>query len=178
MPYTPDFILAIWGQLQLDKPWDAAVYSCLTTAFYAAVHLGEFTLPNLKAFNKETHIKPSDIRIEHDRNGLHSTVFHIPRTKTSIHGEDVSWSKQAGDTDPEAALAHHLALNKPPADGHLFSYLKDSRFCPLTKSTFIRTVAEAARKVGLNPQQGHGIRIGSTLEYLLRGTPFASAKPG
>jgi len=137
VPYTPDFILAVRGQLQLNNPHDAAVYSCLTTAFYSAGRLGEFTVPNLRAFNREAHVKPSNVRIKHDRNGLRSTVFHIPKTKTSIHGEDVSWSKQAGDTDPEAALAHHMVLNKPLADAHLFSYLKDSRFRPLTKTEFI-----------------------------------------
>lgn len=77
--------------------------------------------------------------IEHNRNGLSSTVFHIPKTKSSpIHGEDLSWSKQTGDSDPEAALVHHMALNKPPADGHLFAYLyKDSKCHPLTKPEFI-----------------------------------------
>ena len=133
-------------------------------------------LPNLTAFNPDTHIKPSDIRVEYDHNGLSSTVFHIPRTKASMHGEDVSWSKQSGDTDPEAAFVHHLALNKPPPNGHLFAYLKNSRFRPLMKTEFIWTVAAAARAAGLEPHQGHGIHIGSTLEYLLRGTPFEVMK--
>ena len=176
VPYTTEFILAIRRHLNLDQPRDAAVYSCLTTTFYAAARLGEFTVPNLSAFDREKHVKPSDVRIEHDRNGLSSTVIHIPRTKASMHGEDVSWSKQSGDTDPEAAFAHHLALNQPPADGHLFAYLKNRRFRPLTKTEFIRTVAAAARAAGLDPRQGHGIRIGSTLEYLLRGTPFEVMK--
>jgi len=43
---------------------------------------------------------------------------------------------------------------------------------PLTKAKFIKVVAKAARAAGLDPRQVHGIRIGSTLEYLLRGTPF------
>ena len=178
VPYTPDFIIAIRGQLELDKPRDAAVYSCLTTAFYTAGRLGEFTVPRLGAFERDRHVKPSDVRIEHDRNGLSSTVFHIPKTKSSpIHGEDLSWSKQTGDSDPEAALAHHMELNKPPADGHLFTYLhKDGKRRPLTKPEFIRTVAAAARKAGLDLRQGHGIRIGATLEYLLRGTPFEVMK--
>ena len=178
VPYTPDFILAIRGQLELRKPRDAAVYSCLTTTFYTAGCLGEFTVLRLGAFERDRHVKPSDIRIENDRNGLSSTIFHIPKTKSSpIHGEDLSWSKQTGDTDPETALAHHLELNKPPADGHLFAYLhKDSKHRPLTKPEFLRTVAAAARKAGLDPRQGHGIRIGATLEYLLRGTPFEVMK--
>ena len=126
--YTLDFILAIRGQLNLGLPCDAAVYSCLTTTFYAAARLGEFTVPNLNAFQWDAHVKPSVIRTEYDWNG------------------------------------------------HLFSYLKDSRFCPLTKTEFIRTVAAAARSAGLDPRQGHGIHIGSTLEYLLRGTPFKVMK--
>ena len=138
VPYTPDFILVIHGQLELGKPHDAAVYSCLTTTFYTAGHLGEFTVPTLGAFERDRHIKPSNIRIESDRNSLSSTIFHIPKTKSSpIHGEDLSWSKQTGDTDPETALAHHLELNKPPADGHLFAYLhKDGKHRPLTKQYF------------------------------------------
>jgi hypothetical protein len=154
-----------------------SIDTCTALArFFAAARLGEFTVPNLGAFNGAVHVKPSDVRIELDRNGLRSTVFHIPKTKTSPNGEDVSWSRQSGDTDPEAALAHHLALNKPPEDAHLFSYLKNSRYRPLTKTEFIRTVAAAARRAGLEPRQGHGIRIGATLEYLLRGTPFEVMK--
>ena len=151
VPYTMDFILAVRRHLKLDQPQDAAVYSCLTTTFYMAAHLGEFTVPNLMAFNQEIHIKPLDVRVEYHCNGLSSTVFHIPRTKASMHSKDVSWSKQLGDTDPEAAFAHHLALNKPPADGHLFAYLKNSCFRPLTKTKFIQMVAAAARVAGLEP---------------------------
>jgi len=66
VPYTPAFILVIKGQLQLDKPRDAAVYSCLTTAFYATARLGEFTVPNLRAFDPSVHVKPLDVRIEID----------------------------------------------------------------------------------------------------------------
>ena len=34
----------------------------------------------------------------------------------------------------------------------------------------------AATKANLEPLQGHGIHIGSTLEYLLRGVPFEVIK--
>ena len=155
---------------------DAAVYSCLMTPFYTAGCLGEFMVPNLSAFDREMHVKLPDVRIEYDHNSLSLTIFHIPKTKASMHGEDVSWLKQSGNTDPEAALAHHLALNKPPPNGHLFTYLKNNCFWPLMKTEFICTVAAAARVAGLSLRQGHGICIGSTLEYLLRGTPFKVMK--
>ena len=103
-------------------------------------------------------------------------VFHLPQTKTTIHGEDVSWLAQAGPTDPEAALKNHLAINSPPPDGPLFAYQHKKGYRPLTKPAFIKALTGAAKSVGLDPRQGHGIRIGSTLEYLLRGVPFEVMK--
>jgi len=171
-PYTPAFIIAIRGALDLSKPFEAAIFACLTTTFYSAARLGEFTIPKLDAFSTGKHVKPSDVKEETDRNGLRSTVFRLPQTKTTIHGEDVSWSAQTGLTDPEAALKNHLTINAPPPDGPLFAYRHKKGHRPLTKPAFIKALASAARTAGLEPRQGHGIRIGSTLEYLLRGTPF------
>jgi hypothetical protein len=36
---------AIRPQLSLDQPFDAAVWACLTTCFYAAAQVGKFTVP-------------------------------------------------------------------------------------------------------------------------------------
>jgi hypothetical protein len=175
-PYTLPFVLAIRAQLNLDNPFEAAVYACLTTVFYACARVGEFTVPTLTAFKANSHVKPSNVTSERDRNGLESTAFQLPRTKTSTHGESVSWSRQNGDTDPEKALAHHLLVNQPPQNGPLFAYRYKNAHRPLTKPAFIKALATAAAKAGLEPLQGHGIRIGSTLEYLLRGVPFEVVK--
>jgi hypothetical protein len=40
----------------------------------------------------------------------------------------------------------------------------------------IEHLTKAARDAGLDPLQGHGICIGATLEYLLRGVPFDVVK--
>ena len=74
--------------------------------------------------------------------------------------------------DPDTALAHHLEVNNPPREGHLFAYHHKNGHRPLTKSRFLAKLAKVARAAGLEPLQGHGIRIGSTLKYLLRGVPF------
>lgn len=42
----------------------------------------------------------------------------------------------------------------------------------MTKLTFVNRVQAAALAAGYGKLHGHGIRIGSTLEYLLRGLPF------
>ena len=56
-PYTPNFITAVKHQLNLDTPLDTAVFACLTTCFYAAACLGEFTICRLDAFDPSLHVK-------------------------------------------------------------------------------------------------------------------------
>lgn len=171
-PYTIDFIAALRVHLDLNEPLDAAVYGCLTTTFYGAARVCEFTVRTLESFNPTTHVKPSDVTITQDRNGLEVTNFHLPRTKSSLNGEDVFWAQQNGVTDPKAALDNHTRVNQPPHNGHLFAYRWKNSHRPLTKTKFLLRLSQAAKSANLDPLQGHGIRIGATLEYLLRGIPF------
>jgi hypothetical protein len=176
LPLTVQTIVALATKFDLSKPLDAAVFSCLTTTFYSVARLGEFTLPSLKAFSSTEHVKPSDVHRDQDRHGLHVTIFKLPRTKTSIDGEEVFWSLQQGISDPQAALANHLLVNNPPADQPLFSWKHPNGLRPLTKSEFLKRINLAASELGLESLKGHGIRIGGTLEYLLRGVPFDVVK--
>ncbi|KII88827.1 hypothetical protein PLICRDRAFT_110129, partial [Plicaturopsis crispa FD-325 SS-3] len=177
LPYTIEYITSIRSQLDLDDPVDAAVFACLTTTFYATARVGEFTVQRLEAFDAKIHVKPSDVSVQRYWNSLSVTNFHLPRTKASqAEGEDVFWSRQDGVTDPKAAWLNHVRVNAPPASGHIFAYQWNGQHRPLIKSKFIKSLGKAARKAGLKPIQGHGIRIGSTLEYLLRGMPFEVMK--
>ena len=115
-------ITLIAGKLNLTKPLDAAVFACLTTTFYSAAQLGEFTIPSLKTFDATKHVKPSDIQLNEDRNGHQVTVFALPQTKNSLNGKDVYWATQTGPSDHQAALANHLSINNPPNDQHLFAW--------------------------------------------------------
>ncbi|KAF8797795.1 hypothetical protein BYT27DRAFT_7322997 [Phlegmacium glaucopus] len=122
-PYTIDFMLSIKDNLNLSQPLHAAVFACLTTTFYTAACVGEFTVSTLKDFHSRKHVTPSSVRIESDRNSLTLTVFALPVTKAEpILGEEVLWLRQHGGTDPEAALGHHLTTNAPPQNFHLFTY--------------------------------------------------------
>jgi hypothetical protein len=176
LPFTPDFISAIRRNLLLSSPLDAAVFACLTTCFYAAARLGEFTIRRLDAFDPALHITPANLSVACSRGGDRVTVLHIPRTKSNPQGEDVFWAWQHGDTDPVAALENHKQVNHPPDDGHLFAYRHSKGYRPLTKTKFLERIGLATRAAGLEPLQGHGIRIGATLEYLLRGVPFEVMK--
>ena len=172
-PYTPGFIVALKQQMNLEEPLDAAIFACLTTCFYATARLGEFTVRTLQTFDPNTHITTQNLAHDQDRNGLNVTMLHLPRTKMAGNeGEDVYWASQEGDSDPTTALINHLRVNQPPETSHLFAYRAKHARKPLTKTKFLERVGKAAHAAGLEPLQGHGIRIGLTLEYLLRGVPF------
>ncbi|KAF8833232.1 hypothetical protein BDN67DRAFT_917395, partial [Paxillus ammoniavirescens] len=175
-PYTISVLTLMRDTLDLTNPAEAAVFACLTTTFWCTAHVGEFTAPHLDAFDPSLHIKPSNVTHKKDRQGLMVTNFHLPRMKSALLGEDVSWAQQHGPSDPQAALQNHIAVNSPPPDGHLFAYKHKGGYRPLTKSKFTTSLSSAAKKAGIKPLQGHGVRIGSTLEYLLRNVPFDVVK--
>lgn len=176
-PYTPDFITKLRQQLSLDDPFDAAVFACLTTCFYAAARVGEFLVPRLDAFSPEHHVSKANLRVERNTDGLEVMILHLPHTKAApLEGEDVCWSSHPGPTDPYAALNNHWRVNAPQEGAHLFAYRHKDQLRPLTKPAFIKRLGVAARLAGLEPLQGHGIRIGATLFYLLRGVPMEAMK--
>ncbi|KAF8172748.1 hypothetical protein BJ912DRAFT_837913, partial [Pholiota molesta] len=173
LPYTIQFILNLHAQMKADDPFDIAVFACLVCLFYSASRVGEFVVKRLNAFDESVHVSRKCLRRnQSDRSGKKVTVLFIPRTKSAPQGEDVYWSAQTGLTDPEAAIDRHLDINQPPENGHLFAYRWKRGHRPLTKSAFVKRLAALARLAGHDPLQGHGIRIGATLEYLLRGVPF------
>jgi hypothetical protein len=56
---------------------------------------------------------------------------------------------------------------------YLLTHAEASRSRLPKRNSFIHA---AAAKAGVDPLQGHGIRIGATLEYLLRGVSFEVMK--
>ena len=172
---TVEYIQNVHLQLSATEPLDVAAFACLTSAFWATARLGELTVKNLSAFDPKIHVKRSDVKTEtDDRNGLRMTTIHVPQTKSSRkEGEDLYWAMQEGTSDPEKALRSHFNLNNPAAGFHLFGYPnKDGKMIPLTKTTFLKRISDAAEAAGMERMQGHSIRIGSTVEYLRRGLPF------
>ena len=171
-PYTVNFMLAIQNNTDLATLLGASVFTCLTTCFFATTRIGEFTVQRLDGFNPEAHVSRAQLSYDQNLEGQQVTMLRLPHTKVSPQGEDICWAKQDGPMDPNTALAHHLEVNDPPQDGHLFAYHHKNGYRPLTKTKFLAELARATCTAGLEPLQGHGIRIGSTLEYLLRGVPF------
>lgn len=154
LPHTPTFISAIRQQLDLEAPLDVAIFACLTTCFYASARLGEFTVCTLVSFKPNKHVAIQNLSHDQDQNGLKVTVPHLPTTKAaSIESEDVYWVSQDGDTDPMAALQNHLHINQQSEASYLFAYQAKHICHPLTKSKFLKRVANTVCATDLEPLQ-------------------------
>ncbi|KIK78386.1 hypothetical protein PAXRUDRAFT_164160 [Paxillus rubicundulus Ve08.2h10] len=171
-PYTISTLEMMHSNLNLVDPAEAAVFACLTTMFLCTAHVREFTIPHLDAFDPSLHVKLSNITHEKDQQGLMVMNFCLPRMKSALVGEDISWVQQHGPSDPQTVFQNHLTVNNPPRDGHLFAYKHKGSYYPLTKLKFTTALSSTAKKAGIKPLQGHGICIGSTLKYLLCNVPF------
>lgn len=62
-PYTIEVIAKIWDQMDLNIPFNIAVFACLTTTFFTIAQTGEFTINNLNAFNLLAHIFHAHVSI-------------------------------------------------------------------------------------------------------------------
>ncbi|KAH8984662.1 hypothetical protein EDB86DRAFT_3066125 [Lactarius hatsudake] len=144
-PYTPNFIAVVRQHLDLEVPIDVAIYTCLTTCFYASPRLGEFTICTISSFHPSSHVTTWNLSYDQDHNGHKVTILHLPSTNAaSIKGEDVYWATQSGDTNPMAALQNHLHINQPSEASHLFAYQVQNAHPALTKAKFLERIARAA----------------------------------
>lgn len=176
-PYTVEGLALLLAHIDVSQPLGAAAAACFTTASWGVAHVGELTLPNLNSFDPTCHVKPSNMRHTVNRSGLVITALFVPKTKSNTIGEDIYWATQPGlPADPDANFNQHLLVNEPPTDGPLFAYRHRNGHRPLTRSTFLGIIAAAAKCARTAPLQGHSLRIGGTLEYLLRSIPFDVVK--
>ena len=171
-PITIQMMTLIKAKLNQTDPFNLAFFTCLTTIFYMAAQVREFTIQRLDSFNPTEHITHNGVRDDTDRNGLHTKVFTLPCTTSSPAGEEVHWARQDGPTDLSDALDKHLLANNPPTNGLPFAYKTAKGHHPMTWQTFIVRLNKVAQATGLNRVYSHSIHISATLEYLLRGVPF------
>jgi hypothetical protein len=73
-PVTIQMMSLVKDKIDQTSPFNVAFFACLTTIFYTAARVGEFTLPRLDAFNPAEHISHGDVRDDIDRNGLHTEM--------------------------------------------------------------------------------------------------------
>ncbi|KIJ54195.1 hypothetical protein M422DRAFT_241446 [Sphaerobolus stellatus SS14] len=174
-PWTVDMIVRVCRVLDPKSNFDVAWYAALTTIFWTMARTIEFLIPTLLDFKKDKHITREGVRIESNE-GRQVMVFDLPWTKVAPEGERVYWARQIGLADPYAAFITHMRINDPPMDAALFSWRHEGGWKVMTRSAFTKRMEIAAAEAGLPRVHGHGLRIGSVLEYLLRGLSFEQVK--
>lgn len=177
-PVTVMEINLIKAQMNLNDPAEAAIFACLTIGFYGLARLGELvTETQTETFNPGKHASIDNHSKSTDRNNHIVHSLHIPSTKTSIvAGQGLQWAKQNNASDPCEALENHIRINKPAPNEHLFSYGTRSKRVPLSRTKFINFISKIMKNLDLGTFNGHSLRIGGTLEYLLRGISFETVK--
>ncbi|KAI0647280.1 hypothetical protein C8Q79DRAFT_617894 [Trametes meyenii] len=135
----------------------------------------------LNAFDPQRHPSRSALHRERHRDGSEVQVLSLPCTKSAPSGEDISCARQSFPADPWSALDNHLKVNTLPDTSHIFAYKKngpsDWMGIPLTKRAFQCRLKTALSGLPSTPViHGHSMRIGGTLEYLLRGVSFETVK--
>lgn len=175
-PFTPEIISLFRLHLRLNEPLDAAIFACMTTCFWCIARLGEFTVQSTKTFRPSKHITRAGFSEVRDRNNFLVKRFDLPWTKMTAmsgKGESVQCAKQDGPADPFFALENHLVINPGQSSDHLFAWKHvDGSLHPLSKRQFTSRISALTKLYNLPNIKGHSLRIGGTLEYLLRGVPF------
>lgn len=177
-PWTVALLATIFAALDPANPLHVAVKSATAVIFFSASRTGEFLQKTLNSFDPLLHVKPSDVSKKVVRDCHSVTSVHLPVTKAAREGEDVAWGpEQQRDIDPDTALAEHMRINRPAHNGPLFAWRHPKHGAhALTKSKYMKCIGTIAADLGLDSLQGHGLRIGATLEYLLRGLSFETVK--
>lgn len=177
-PWTVELLTTIFAALDSSDPLHVAVKAAASVIFFSAARTGEFLQKSLSSFDPLIHVKPSNISKKADRDGNTVTSAHLPVTKSAREGEDVAWGpQQQRGIDPDTLLAEHMRLNSPAPNGPLFAWRHPKLgMRALTKSEFMKCINSVAVPLGIGSLQGHGLRIGATLEYLLRGLSFETVK--
>lgn len=180
LPVTVGLLSQARAHLDLQVSLDAAVFSCATAMLYSVARPGELTVPSQHGFDPALHVSVTGLaRSVTDSQGNAVSTLFVPSTKCSPGGETLFWGAQLDDTDPEWALDNHLKVNSPQPGEHLFAHVARDRSGvltrrPLTSQAFMKRFQEALQAAGVRDKySAHGFRIGGTLEYLLRGLPFA-----
>ena len=168
IPVNHTMIKLLHDNLHPDSNFDVAVLACATVAFWGQCRLGEL-LPYSRR-SPTTHI-PTRSNLHQSHKNKHLHILTLPRTKTSLKGQDIILIPRHDHTDPIHALKRHLRHNHPSHNIPLFSFRSPQGTTYLTNNRFMQRCNEIWHKAGYPHVTGHSFRIGGTTELLLTGIP-------
>ncbi|KAJ7142884.1 hypothetical protein C8R44DRAFT_866161 [Mycena epipterygia] len=165
---------ALRAALDLSRPFDAAIWSVATAAFWGCRRLGELTIPSAKKYDPKLHISHGALikRIRPD-SSTPATAVPLPWTKsTRERGGMLTLTDRDDELCPSKALANHLRINeRVPTNAPLFAFQNSNNWSPMIKDWFMDRCKPIWKNTNLLAVFGHSFRIGGSTELLLAGVP-------
>lgn len=170
-PITRDMLKLLVSDLHSSSGRDTAILAIALVSFFAQLRLGEILPTSEREFHRFPDRFPRVSHVSASTTSHGSCRVSLPKTKTSVSGEDVIVSRQKNSsTDPVHALRRHIRKNTSRVGEFLATYRdSDGRSCVLTKRIFLSRCNEIWKKHGLGRYTGHCFRIGGTSYFLLAG---------
>ncbi len=164
----PHMLLAMKAKLDLSKPEDAALWSCMLTLFFGLFRKSHCMVPNLG-----TGPDYPTLRVEHvSVAGDNSLRLQVYRSKTDPTGSAPRTTVLAGwagaELDPVRAWQNHVGLNAPLGSDPAFTYLREGSRTPMVYTHFLARLKGLVSELGYDPTQvaGHSFRRGgATFAY-------------
>ncbi|KAJ7724438.1 hypothetical protein DFH07DRAFT_1003728 [Mycena maculata] len=162
-PVTIEHMLALRAALNLNDPFNAAVWSLTTAAFWGYRRLGELTIPSLNKFDPKYHVS---------RAALHRHI--TPSPSTSATTIPLPWTKSTWTTASALRRSCRIIYGSthtfPPTP--LFAFSSPTRrWSPLMKDWFMGHCKPIWSAAMLLVVFTHSFHIGGSTELLLASVP-------
>ncbi|EUC54628.1 site specific recombinase, phage integrase family protein, partial [Rhizoctonia solani AG-3 Rhs1AP] len=170
-PVTTGMIEELAIGLDMNDEKDITVFAAATIAFYGMARLGELLGCSSRKHDPSRFPSRNSVGPPISANG--SREIHLPRTKTSQRtGESIIITRQAGPTNPIAAIERLLSSNRTlHGTDFLFAYTDKHNKATknLTSEAFLTRVNDIWSRSDHPRITGHSFRIGGTTHLLHSG---------
>lgn len=174
-PITPAMLLKFRQTLDLSRPSHAAIWACVTTAFFTFMRKSNVSTQSSSMHSDGKCLRACDIVLDY---ADHTIAVTAPGSKTRQFGAaptvHVQGMRNHG-LDPFEALANHFAVNGKPASamGPAFCYTEHGKVKSITHAEVVAAAKRMAELMGVLPSTvaGHSFRRGGATWAFMCGVP-------
>ncbi len=158
LPITPIILRAIhkaWSTQLQDGSWDAVMlWASFCLEFFAFLHAGEFTVPNYRSFDPQTHLSTNDIAVDsHTAPTLMRVSIKASKTDPFHHGVDIFVGQTFDSLCPISAILAYLAMRgESPGFSPVRDLLTTSGLCYLRSRLTPGPIPATALELARQPQ--------------------------
>ncbi len=150
------------------------LWASFCLGFFAFLRAGEFTVPNDRSFDPQTHLSTNDIAVDsHTAPTLMRVPIKASKTDPFRHGVDIFLGQTFDSLCPISAMLAYLAM-RGESPGFLFAFA-DGRLLTQRLADNLRSVLSQV-KIDSRAYSGHSFRIGAATTAAAQGIQDATIK--